>query len=286
MKAEIMLITPEMANKFLKRNVKNRNLNINHVKKLAQEMKSGRWVLNGVPIQFNDKGDLINGQHRLNAIIVANMVIELLVITGVSDPRAFDTIDQNSLVRGAHTILQLKGIPNATRMVSIAKKLMLWDQTEDKSNFPILAGKSQSTVEVANYFEENEGDITFIYDLMRDAKILTVCKAYSAVFAALIICFRNNEKDTLTFIEKFKTGAGLHENSPILLLREKLLHAPTKDSGRRWELEVMAMIIKSFNDHAAGRSRRLLRWNLENEKFPIPIKKISNINEVKKWKAN
>lgn len=286
MKAEIILITPEMANKYLKRNVKNRNLNMNHVKKLAQEIKSGRWVLNGVPIQFNDKGELINGQHRLNAIIVANIAIQLLVITGVSDPRAFDTIDQNSLVRGAHTILQLKGIPNATRMVSIAKKLMLWDQTEDKSAFTILAGKALSTVEIADYYEEHQDDITFIYDLMKDAKILNVCKAYSAVFTALIICYRYNENDTFTFIEKFKTGAGLTENSPILLLREKLLHVNTKDSGRRWELEVMAMIIKSFNDHAAGRSRRLLRWNLENEKFPVPIKKISLINEVKQWKAN
>jgi hypothetical protein len=286
MKAEIILVTPEIAKSYLKRNVKNRNLNFNHVKKLAQEMKSGRWVLNGVPIQFNDKGELINGQHRLNAIVFAGIAVQLLIISGVSDPRAFDTIDQNSLVRGAHTILQLKGVPNATRMVSIAKKLMLWDQTENKSSFTVLAGRSLSTVEIADYYHAHESEINYIYETMKDAKILKTCKAYSAVFTSLIICFRYNPKQTLSFIEKFKTGAGLQEHSPILLLREKLMHAATKDSGRRWELEVMALIIKAFNDYAAGRSRRLLRWNLENEKFPVPIKKVSLISEVQQWKTN
>lgn len=285
MRAEVILITPEMAKKFLLKNVRNRKLSQKTVIKYAEEMKVGRWTLNGETIQFNTKGEMINGQHRLNAIILANVTLPFLVVFDIADDRAFETIDQG-LGRGAHTILQLKGVQNATRMVSISKKLLLWDKTEDKGSFSIMGGRTISNNEIADYYEAHEEEINLIYDLIKDARILLVCKAYSAVFAALTLCFRYNPNDALVFIEKFKTGANLSENSPILLLRNKLQHVTTKDSGRRWEMEVMALIIKAFNDFAAGKSRRLLRWNLETEKFPTPLKKISFLNEVKKWKAN
>lgn len=286
MKAEVILITPEMAKEFLKKNVRNRKLSQKTVNKYADDMKKGRWTLNGETIQFNKKGELQNGQHRLNAIILANVSIMVLVVTDIEDERAFETIDQG-LMRGAHTILQLRGVPNANRMVSISKKLLLWDQTEDKGNFSVSVRKSLSNGEIADYYEEHKEEIDLVYNIIKDATILRTSKSYSAVITALTLCFRYNPSEALSFIEKFKTGANLSENSPILLLRNKLTHVTTKDGGRRWEIEVMALIIKAFNDYAAGKTRRLLRWNIETEKFPIPLKKISFLREVQQqWKMN
>jgi hypothetical protein len=286
MKAEVVEITPELAAELLKRNVKNRTLSPKKLKIYVEDMKNGKWVLNGETIQFNKKGELINGQHRLTAVILSGVTIFVLVVTGVEDERAFATIDQG-LMRGAHTVLQLKGVKNAKRMESISKKLMLWDTAEHKENFTTLAGKSFSITAIAEYYEEHKEEIDFIYEQFKDAAILRTCKAYTGVFVALILCYRYSPKETLTFIEKFKTGANLSENNPILLLRNKLTHVTVKDTGRRWELEVMAMIIKSFNNFVTGKTSKLLRWNIENEKFPIPRKKIIEFNrEVDQWKAN
>jgi len=286
MRAEVIEITPELAKDLLKRNVNNRSLSQKKLKIYVEDMKNGKWVLNGETIQFNKKGELINGQHRLTAVILSGVTIQVLIVTGVEDDRAFATIDQG-LMRGAHTVLQLKGVKNAKRMESISKKLLIWDTTENKENFSTLSGKSFSITTIAEYYEDHQEEIDFVYDQFKDAPILRTCKAFTGVFVALTICYRYNPKDTLTFIEKFKTGANLSENHPILLLRNKLTHRTVKETGRRWELEVMAMIIKSFNNYVSGKTSRLLRWNIENEKFPIPRKKIFEFNrEVIRSKAN
>jgi hypothetical protein len=284
-KAEFMTVTPAMAKEWLKKNVSNRALSQKTVNKYAEDIKNNRWTLNGETIQFNVKGELKNGQHRLNGIVLANIPVQILVVTGIEDERAFETIDQG-LARGAHTVMQLRGIPNAKRMQSLAKNLLAWDKTEDKGSFA-LTGKTFSNMEIVNYFDEHRDEIEFVYELFQDAQILRTCKAYSAVFVALILCFRADPDKTYTFMEKFKTGANLTENSPILLLRNKLTHVTVKDGGRRWALEVMALIIKAFNSYAAGKTQRQLRWNNEVEKFPIPLKKVRFLKEVQQqWKMS
>lgn len=282
-KAEFITVTPEMAKQFLKKNICNRPLSTKTVAKYAEDLKNNRWILNGEPIQFNVKGELRNGQHRLNAIVLTGIAIQMLVVTGIEDERAFETIDQG-LARGAHTVLALRGIRNAKRMQSLAKNLLLWDKTEDKSNFSLMATKTFSNMEIVNYYEKHESEINFVYELFQDAQILRTCKTYAPVIVALILCFRADEEKAFDFMEKLKTGANLTENSPILLLRNKLTHVAVKEGGRRWATEVMALIIKAFNNFAAGKTQRQLRWNNELEKFPIP--KVSFLNEVKKWKAN
>ena len=139
LQARVMLITPAIARFYLTRNLKNRPLRERHVKKLAHLMAAGKWVLNGEPIQFDTQGRLLNGQHRLNAIILSNKSVYMLVVEGVSDPNAFATIDQNALSRGAHTVLQMNGVSNATIMTSISKKLLHWYNTKDKFNFSFNA---------------------------------------------------------------------------------------------------------------------------------------------------
>ena len=75
----IDLITPEKAKEMLEKNI-NRKLNMNRVNQYVDDMKSDRWKLNGVPIIITDDGYLKDGQHRLNALIKADMSIPFVVI--------------------------------------------------------------------------------------------------------------------------------------------------------------------------------------------------------------
>lgn len=75
----IDLITPEMAKEMLEKNI-NRKLNMNRVNQYVDDMKSDRWKLNGVPIIITDDGYLKDGQHRLNALIKADVSIPFVVI--------------------------------------------------------------------------------------------------------------------------------------------------------------------------------------------------------------
>lgn len=78
-------ITPESAKEYLQRNNINRNINQSRVNAYADEIKNGKWQLNGEAIRFNTSGSLIDGQHRLSAIIKAEIPVEMCVMRNIPD---------------------------------------------------------------------------------------------------------------------------------------------------------------------------------------------------------
>lgn len=86
------LITPEMALDWLTSNTKNyRKPSRSVVLRYAEAMKNGRWQTNGEAIVFNEDGILLDGQHRLYAIIEAEVSVTMLVVRGVKrDVSVFD----------------------------------------------------------------------------------------------------------------------------------------------------------------------------------------------------
>lgn len=78
-------ITPVIAKKYLEANSDNpRRINQNVVAAYAQDMKAGKWFMNGEPIVFDEEGRLRNGQHRLTAIVKADVAVDILVVRGVA----------------------------------------------------------------------------------------------------------------------------------------------------------------------------------------------------------
>ena len=85
LKMSVETITPEIATEYLKANTKNYRGKLSRAKVIqyAEDMKAGRWELNGEAIEFNEDGVLVNGQHRLAAIVYAKIPIQMAVIRGV-----------------------------------------------------------------------------------------------------------------------------------------------------------------------------------------------------------
>jgi len=74
-----LLITPNLAAEMLQRNVLNRPRRSPHVAKIAADMKVGRFRETHQGIAFTEDGDLIDGQHRLAAIINYGHPVKLRV---------------------------------------------------------------------------------------------------------------------------------------------------------------------------------------------------------------
>lgn len=72
-------VTPDLAAKWLEGNVLNRPLKQAHVDRLAREMKAGRWLLTHQGIAFDVSGCLIDGQHRLWAVVESGVTVPLRV---------------------------------------------------------------------------------------------------------------------------------------------------------------------------------------------------------------
>lgn len=86
-------VTPDLAKKLLSVNYEGqRNISKAHVKKLASDMANGRWVENGSTIVISKSGKLIDGQHRLQAVIDSGCTVPMCICSGVED-EAYVVID-------------------------------------------------------------------------------------------------------------------------------------------------------------------------------------------------
>ena len=75
----VMEVTPSMAARWLEGNTHNRPISQGHVERLACEMKSGRWRVTHQGLAFSPNGRLLDGQHRLWAIVMADVPVRTRV---------------------------------------------------------------------------------------------------------------------------------------------------------------------------------------------------------------
>jgi hypothetical protein len=91
----IETITPRIASSYLEFNNNNRPLRKAHIRSLAFDMMNGDWQVTHQGIAFDTTGRLIDGQHRLHAIIEAGVPIQMLVTRGCS-ASSFSILDRGA----------------------------------------------------------------------------------------------------------------------------------------------------------------------------------------------
>ena len=91
----IETITPRIASSYLELNHRNRPLRKTHIRSLAFDMINGDWQVTHQGIAFDTNGTLIDGQHRLYAIIEAGVPIKMLVTRGCS-ASSFSILDRGA----------------------------------------------------------------------------------------------------------------------------------------------------------------------------------------------
>jgi hypothetical protein len=87
------VITPERAKHILEtQNISNRRMRSWWSEAMAQSMKRGEFKTTHQGIAFSEEGYLLDGQHRLSAIVKAGVPVEMLCVYGL-DASAFGFID-------------------------------------------------------------------------------------------------------------------------------------------------------------------------------------------------
>jgi len=118
---KLMTINSDIARQFLGYNKHNRNVSRATVGAYARDMKQGNWLTTGDPIRFDVKGHMIDGQHRLEAIIEAGIELPFLVVYGL-DEKARYALDMGRK-RNPADMLALKGYTRVTRLSAAARWL-------------------------------------------------------------------------------------------------------------------------------------------------------------------
>lgn len=112
-----VFVTPEYAEKLLQKNVCNRPLTQKTVNWYAHQMSTGQWTISGQTISISDKGTLLDGQHRLAALIKANVC---LWFTIAYDVPSDSFINYDSLKsRSPRDAFSIAEIPNYTQIATL-----------------------------------------------------------------------------------------------------------------------------------------------------------------------
>lgn len=114
----IVAVAPDTAQRWLTEfNRNNRKVRQGVVDAYARDMKAGNWKLTAEPIKFAPDGTLLDGQHRLAAVVKANVTICLFVARGI-DPAAQQVMDSGAK-RTTADALQLAGSENVVIRAAI-----------------------------------------------------------------------------------------------------------------------------------------------------------------------
>lgn len=78
--SSVVTVTPEMAKIWLDTaNVNNRTIRDSVAERYARDMVKGNWGITSDAIAFAEDGTLLNGQHRLTAVVKANIPVDMLI---------------------------------------------------------------------------------------------------------------------------------------------------------------------------------------------------------------
>ncbi|MER5832610.1 hypothetical protein ABT116_17585 [Streptomyces sp. NPDC002130] len=264
MHMQVVDVSPQLAAEWLTRNTNNRPLSKGTVQHLAGQIQRGEWQLTHQGIAFDEDEVLIDGQHRLAAIVKAGVTVPLTVTHGV--PRTAFTVMDTGRKRTGRDALALAGEANATHLAAALRGLHLY---RNSPNSPWSGGSSvTSNDQLLNLLGEHPG----VRDALHHGIALNRgCRI--TVTAATIGWYVTSEArpdiDQSDWEAGVVTGARLEPGDPRLTLRNTMLNLALGNAHRRRDdsREHLLYYLKAWNAWVEGRTIKLLRRS-PNETMP------------------
>lgn len=268
-KLSIEEITANSAKLILTRNKANRPINEENVNFISHAMKQSKFKFTGEPIIIAKNGDLMNGQHRLESIVLTGKSQWFVMVRNV-DNEAFKYMDIGK-VRSAGDILSIQNIINPNSMASIARFVLAFQ----RGQFARVAGNWSnkrmkiSNADISEFVIKRENTLkeSREYGFAKENLLLS-----GNLLSALHFIFKGIDNDAACeFCKKLADGKELEAKDPIAVLRTELKR--DVQSIRKMEnLEKVALICKAWNLWGQGRKIDVLKFDPIKDEFPKPEK--------------
>jgi hypothetical protein len=229
MTPQVQLVTPEMAKVYLSKNTDNRNKRGWWVSGLASMIKRGEWIPTHQGVAFAESGKLIDGQHRLEAVVEADIPVEMLVVTGVRDD-AYKVLD-NGIKR---TLSDLTGVAPKTAEICRVLSRLIYSGNSNTSAEQCLQVYNTGVGEVSDNLTEYCGKNIKVYSsaMVRTAAVCLILDGYNQQYIKELyanLCnqkFNNLPNIAHAFIRQVSDGRALSNDKPDLLARSLKVFNP------------------------------------------------------------
>jgi hypothetical protein len=245
-----------MAMEMLERNTLNRPLNDQHVKRISKQIIDGKWKFNGDTIKFSKNKEILDGQHRLWAVIEAKMPIKTAVIYGI-EPDAFATIDTLRKPRSGADVLALHGATRYRQYTSAALQWLLRWQRGIIETYAKPTNRIENS-DIELMYQDNPG-IERAIERVRNLR--GVANPSLVGFFYYVLVNRSPElAERLVFT--LENPAGVSINDPFFRLRMYF----TAEGSRKDAVMTIALMIKAANAAFNGQELRILKWQSQGTK--------------------
>jgi hypothetical protein len=211
MKATLEKIGPSEAQKFLAKNPINRPLRPSWINQLCWYIETGQWKTTHQGIAIDRNGNLLDGQHRLEAIIKSGKIVTMWVTRGC-DAETYQVIDAGRM-RTVGDRLRLIEHPqvNQTACAMLRSYLVATTSQNYKPSLP----------ELEKTFDSMRDSFAAVAGNFRHRRVRSITR--SDVGAAVASYHHKHPQEATDFMESLITGSDLKRGSPILALRNALL---------------------------------------------------------------
>jgi hypothetical protein len=253
-RSKVQRITPERAEQWLAANTANRPVSKSTVRGFAEAMRRGDWLVTHQGIAFDTNGVLVDGQHRLAAIIEADLPVEMTVFSDV-EPDSFD-------------VLAIEGEKSTTLLAAMVRTVWLYHNRRDASWSGGGAGVTNH--QIVQTLAAHPRIREFVPVADRVAAETGMIK--SAAGAASYLVEHANKRARLEdWYEGIIDGAGLAKSDPRLMFRRTMFAMARRQAGvvqrRRDTREHVGLYLRAFNAWAGAETVPSLRFTARE---PVP----------------
>lgn len=252
--ATMIMIGPTLAKLLLELNTHNRRISPAVVEKYGREIANDEWYPTPAGIGIDEHGVLVDGQHRLQAIVNTGATVPMLVVFGLPSNSQQKVDRQNR--RSLFDVITLAGITTDRKAVQIAS---------------VLARRSLGTTIPADS-DVKQALLTHedaIYAVIKrvPAHKAGVCAA--GVMAALTIAWEMDDDKTEQFIDKVVEPTQIANDDPRWRFW-KWLQAPMRAGGHMRQVRDFKATCGCVNAFFAGRKMNQVR-EADDIEMPEPV---------------
>lgn len=263
--AELETITVKRATELLARNTNNRPINQANLQILMHDMQRENFAITGESVKISVTGNLLDGQHRLQAVVQTGIPLKTWVMTGLDD-NAFKYIDTGKM-RSAADVLALGGFTNSNQIAAVGRFIMVFKQ-----------GKYYDTAQSGKRQKLTNKDIMDFIEKKHKAIVDSVFVGYNpknkllpgSIMGGLHFIFKGIDEDQADdFCHRLAEGDNLTKGSPIYLLREHFIRN-ARAHRKMKPYEKMFLMCLAWNLYRKKSSATELRFDV-GAPFPRPL---------------
>lgn len=255
MECRLETIGPKKASELLKLNTFNRPISQKHVEFLAGSMSRGDWRITGDTIKVNGEV-LVDGQHRLYAIIKSGVAIQCYVVRGIAS-NAYDAID----IIKPRTVGDHFGRAKEEHYTTLASAARWINCYENEGNFRLVF-----TPAIADIVVSKHKGVRAACDFVRQYRLKGMI-GYGAAAGMLTIMSEKSQAEAEQFWTNICGGENLTKSMPEYVIRQRMIDNSREHRQVR-PYVIYAMTIKAWNSIREKKPLKVLRWT-DEEVFPV-----------------